>query len=44
MDIIDSRNAKKFLAKGVVTPDHVIRIKPKILPNKTNRITVQVNP
>ena len=31
MDIIDSKDARKFLAKGVVTPDHVIRIKPKIL-------------
>ena len=31
LEVINSQNAKKILSKGVVTPDHVLRIKPKIL-------------
>ncbi len=31
LNIINVKSSKKFLSLGVVTPDHVLRIKPKIL-------------
>ncbi|MFL2900398.1 MAG: bifunctional aldolase/short-chain dehydrogenase [Candidatus Pelagibacterales bacterium] len=31
LDVINSKNAESFLSRGVVTPDHVLRVKPKFL-------------